>query len=178
MNFIIGLNWNWDAIGSIASAVATIAALATIILSIKNDRDGSDEKQLAVQPWFHVSRFSRIGSNARIQLVIQNDASPNIRIEKIILKVSGINQEEELQFQYIKENTDETGKRFLVYMNADNNYFGKSACLEIQYKNLYKKEMLAISPKFNFFDKTDEASLLYIKDEKFLFEPFLNEIKK
>ncbi|PAD85463.1 hypothetical protein CHH55_23315 [Niallia circulans] len=59
---------NWEAIESIASAIATIAALIPIILSIKNDKNGRDEKQLSAQACLHVTSISHMGSKASIKV--------------------------------------------------------------------------------------------------------------
>jgi hypothetical protein len=173
---ILGFSANWDAVGSIASAIATIAALITIILSIKSGKDNENEKHYAVQAWFHVTSISRMGANAPIQLILLNDAVSTIRIDKVNMSIGY--EIIELEYRYLKkdERFNVTGKCFELSIKNNNTYYGKEAYIDIYYTNLYNKKMIAKSPLIKFQEKIDEHTLLDIKAEKFLYIPFKNEL--
>jgi hypothetical protein len=180
LKWVIDLSINWSAIGAIASAIASIAALITIVITIKTNRDNNDEKQFAVQPWFHVTYIERMGSSAPLRLVLLNDASPTIKIDKIIMVLNENNEVIELDYRYLKKDNPyvPTGKCFEVVIKNDEVLFGKSSYLEIYYTNLYNKKMKAVSPCFKFVGKVNENSLLDIESRGFLYIPFKNEIIK
>jgi hypothetical protein len=167
---------NWDAISAIASAVATIAALVAIILTIRNNKDSEQEKQFFVQAWFHVSKITRMGPQKTIDLIILNDAVSTIRMDKAFLIVN--EKKIELNFKYLKKDDafKETGKTFVVQIKNDDDLIGKDAYIEIVYTNLYNNQMRAISPIFHFIEKRDVYTRLDIKNEKFLYIPFKNEL--
>jgi len=175
---ILGLSANWSAISSIASTVAAIIALFTVFLSIKNNKNSNEEKQFSVQPWFHVTSMSRMGTNAPITLGILNDAASTIRIDKINLVIE--HTVKEISFKYLKKDDrfTATGKVFEVQVLNDNSFFGKDAFIEIHFTNLYNNQMKAISPKFKFVEKIDNSTLLYVVNENFLYIPFKNELIK
>ena len=179
MNYVLGFSLNWDAIGAIASAIASLAALCTIFISIKNDRQNSEDQQYTVQPWFHITSTSRMGGASAIQLIVLNDASPNIKIRNVKLIVDNDFEEGiELEYKYLKKDDrfSSTGKSFEIIIPNDSNLFGQAATIEIHYSNLYKKQMKSISPNFNFIEKQDENTFLDIHTERFLYIPFSNEV--
>lgn len=176
----MNINLDWNAISAIASAIATIAALVTIILTIKNNKDSDDEKQFAVQPWFHVYSTERMGAKSPIKLFLMNDAASTIRINKMYLKIEGNNTNIELGYRYLKQDSSfvETGKNFEVTIGNEDSYFGKKGQIEVYFTNLYNNEMKATSPTFYFQAKKDENTLLDIESKQFLYIPFINELIK
>lgn len=170
---------NWNAIGAIASAIASFAALVAIIITIKTNRDNNDEKQFAVQPWFHVTCIERMGASASLRLILLNDASSTIKIDKVNMILNEDNKVISLDYRYLKKDRQyvSTGKCFEVIIKNDEILFGKTAYLEIYYTNLYNKKMKAVSPRFEFVEKLNENSL-YIEPRGFLYIPFTNEIIK
>lgn len=180
MNDLIINSIIWNVVGSIGSAVASIAALITVIITIRNNKNNNDEKQFSVQPWFHVTTISRMGSNSPIKLVVLNDASPSIKVDKVIMTIECEGRETELLYKYLKIDNKfiETGRCFEITINNDKSLFGKSAKFEIYYTNLYKRKMKSVSPNFQFINKNNDNSLLDIKSEGLLFIPFNNEIVK
>jgi hypothetical protein len=173
------LNVNWDAIGAIASAVATIAALLTIVISIRWNKETDKENQYSVQPWFHATSIGRMGGNAPIKIIIINDASPTIKIDQVTLILKESDEIIDLDFKYLKkgEQYNATGKCFGIEIKQNVSLFGRVAKIEIHFTNLYQKSMKAVSPDFRFNDRESMDSLLFIESEGFLYIPFNNFVK-
>lgn len=171
---------NWNAIGAISAAVASIVALFTTSITIKANRDNNAEKQFAVQPWFHVTHIERMGGAAPLKLILSNDASSTIRINEINLIIDENNKKIALDYKYLKKDSNwiPTGKYFEVIIKNDENLFGKTASLEVYYTNLYNKRMKAVSPSFKFVEKSSQNPFLYVESSGFLYIPFVNEIIK
>ncbi|MCP3741443.1 hypothetical protein [Rossellomorea sp. BNER] len=162
--------------GMVGTVGASIAAWRTVIVSSKRDRESNNEKQYSVQPWFHVTRMSRMGEGAPIQLIVLNDASPSVKIEKVELEMPDQYENINLDFKYLKKDDTfvETGKCFAFLIENNNEYFGRKGILNIYYTNLYNKSMKASSPEFNFVRKENQYTLLEIENNKFLYVPFSN----
>ncbi|AWO76340.1 hypothetical protein C1N76_18800 [Geobacillus thermoleovorans] len=124
LQWIIGLGVNWNAIGAIASAIASFAALVAIIITIKTNRDNNDEKQFAVQPWFHVTCIERMGASASLRLILLNDASSTIKIDKVNMILNEDNKVISLDYRYLKKDSQyvSTGKCFEVTIKNDEIY--------------------------------------------------------
>lgn len=169
---------NWDAVAAIASAIASIAALITIAVTLKNERQNDEDRQFTVQPWFHITSMSKMGGEAPINLILMNDASPNIKITGVDLKVDGFERTIEIQYKYLKKDDRfaPTGKCFELSIKHDPRLFGKKAMIEIEYTNLYKKRIKSISPLLTFVSKENDHVILNIQSEGFLYIPFSNEI--
>ncbi|KQL54941.1 hypothetical protein AN964_16495 [Heyndrickxia shackletonii] len=179
MNFVLGFFVNWTAIGAIASAIASTAALITIIISIKQSKNKDKEKHYGAQPWFHATSIERMGEKAPVKIIVLNDATPTIKIDKVEMIVKESQEIIELKYKYLKKSDRfiETGKCFGIEIPNKVSLFGRVAFIEIHFTNLYKKSMVASSPEFEFYDREGMDTLLYIKKEGFLYKPFSNSIK-
>lgn len=81
MSLFTVLNINWSAIGSIASAIASLSALITVLISIYENKENRLEKQYQVQPWFRIYKIDC--ENEKIVLNILNERDNIVRINDV-----------------------------------------------------------------------------------------------
>ncbi|MGE7623582.1 hypothetical protein ACQKMD_11105 [Viridibacillus sp. NPDC096237] len=162
---------DWNVVGSISSAVATLAALVSIIITTRYSRKAQDLSQYDAQPWFHMHSVNHGDSKA----IILNDASPQIRIEKIVMFLNG-SEKEKIDYKYTKKNDTfiPTGKSFVINLPSLSDYVGKDVCFKIYFHNYYNESMIATSPDFTILEGNITGTMLDTKNK--LYKPFKNEL--